>query len=562
MKTIVRFSSAFAAAFAGVTSVAGAATVYVAPSGDNSNGQSWATACHRLDTALARAEVGDAIWVKQGTYSVGATLQWKNAVDVYGGFAGTEDNLDQRSKDASLTVLDGGAAVRVLAAEYDLTIETTWSGFTIQNGKVTPAADDGGGGVKMRNNAILDNCIVQNNEMASSAGSNIAGGGILICPSINAPDDLENPGVIIVRNCKIRGNKSQSLGGGGGIFIGPTQSDYYTASVYIQNSEIINNYAKGQAGAIASIMGVASAKFYVENCVIANNYAETNNGGAVFINHKANNDLGGGIFFNNCTVVNNKSGSKSYGSVGGIYINNNALAEMTNCVFWGNRIPDFDDVTSPVVHVKGAHGQVKLLNCAFDGQEHGNNVPDENKEQIAAVSSGNTSVKFRRPTDFAGNAATDDELAAAFAPNVWAVEEDSKLVDAGRVIASLTFDMVGATRYTDGSDAFDIGAYEYVKEKAGGDDNGNDNGDDNGNGSSTAVGKTGKAAGPQIFAAAGSITVRNNENPAAVAYVYDLSGALVKALPLGAGDNTIAVLPQKIYIVKAGQTVQKVLVGN
>lgn len=559
MRAIIRFSGAFAAAFAGVTSVVGAATIYVAPSGDNSNGQSWATAYQRLDTALAGAVEGDAIWVKQGTYSVSATLDWKNAVDVYGGFAGTEATLDERSTDPSLTVLDGGNAVRVLAAEYDLTIQTTWSGFTIQNGRCDPTNGDGGGGVKMRNNTILDNCIVQNNEMASSAGSNIGGGGILICPSINAPVQPDILDVIIVKGCKIRENKSKSNQGGGGILIGPTQSAHYTASVYIQNSEIVNNYAYGQAGAIASLMGIASAKFYIENCVIANNYAETGNGGAVFINHAANNDIGGGIFFNNCTVVNNKSGSARYSSVGGIYVNNNALAEMTNCVFWGNKIPDFDEVSNPVVHVKGAHDQVKLLNCAFDNQEHGTNVLDGNQEQIVAVSGGNTTVKFKNPTDFTGNATNDGEVAAAYAPNAWDIEEGSLLIDAGRVINTLTFDIVGATRHTDGTDAYDIGAYEYVKSAGGG----NGDGDGNGNGDgTTAVGKTGKAAGPQIFAAAGSIVVRNNENPAAVAYVYDLSGSLVKVAPLVAGDNTIAAPPQKIYIVKAGQTVQKVLVGN
>jgi hypothetical protein len=548
MKKITTLSSIFAAAFAGVTSVANAATIYVAPSGDNSNGQSWATAYKDPATALAAAAVGDEIWVKQGSYSVAATLEWKNAVNVYGGFAGTETSADQRSKDASLTVLDGGNAVRVLASAGDLTLETTWSGFTIQHGKVTPSENDGGGGVKMHNNATLDNCIVQDNEMATGSGTNIAGGGILICPSNVTPADLDFPGAAIVRNCKIRGNKSQSNQGAGGIFIGPTQS-YYHTNVYIQNTEIINNYSKGQAGAIHSLLGPAGdAKYYIENCVIANNYAETNNGGAVFVNHASNNDMGGGIFFYNCTVVNNKSGSTQWGSVGGIYINNNALAEIANCVFWGNKIPDFDDVPNAVVHVKGAWENVTLQNCAFDPQEHGTNAIYN--DQSVEVSNGNSTVKFKNPTAFAGNATTDEEKAAAYAQDAWAVEEGSKLIDEGKVISSIERDIIGSPRHTDGTDPFDIGAYEYVQK-----------GNEGGNGNiPNAVEKSGSAAGPQIFAVADAITVRNDENFADVAYVYDLSGGLVKVAPLGQGDNIIVVPSQKIYIVKAGKTVQKVFV--
>jgi hypothetical protein len=549
MKNIIRFSSAFAAAFAGVAGVAGAATIFVAQSGNNTDGQSWATAYTSLADALGAAAEGDAIWVKQDTYSVAATLTWKNAVDVYGGFAGTETELSQRSSDASLTILDGGGAVRVLASEGDLTIETTWSGFTIQNGKVTPSNDDGGGGVKMHNNTILDNCIVQNNEMASGAGSNIAGGGILICPSNVTPADLDYPGAAIVRSCKIRGNKSQSTQGGGGIFIGPVQS-YYHTNVYIQNSEIVNNYSKGQAGAIHSLLGPAGdARYYIENCVIANNYAETNNGGAVFVNHSANNDVGGGIFFYNCTVVNNKSGGKSYGSVGGIYINNNALAEVKNCVFWGNQIPDFDDVSGPIVHFKGAYEQVTLQNCAFDGQEHGTNAI--NNDQPLTVSSGTSEVKFKAPTSFTGNAVAD-ETVAAYAQNAWALEQGSLLIDAGTVIPALTRDIINTPRHTDGSNPFDIGAYEYRVETAGGEEEG---------GKPNAVRKTGEATGIRIFSAtAGSITVKSEKNLAAVAYVYDLTGSLVKVAPLTQGDNTIKVSSHRVYLVKVGEVVQKILV--
>lgn len=70
----------------------------------------WADVCI-LQTALANASSGDQIWVQAGIHypglERGSSFMLKNGVSIYGGFAGTENALSQRSWTENLTVLSG-----------------------------------------------------------------------------------------------------------------------------------------------------------------------------------------------------------------------------------------------------------------------------------------------------------------------------------------------------------------------------------------------------------------------------------------------------------------------
>lgn len=82
------------------------------------NGSSWVNACTTLQAGLAVSDPGDEIWVAAGTYrpdqGPGQTLGDRNAtfslrsgVALYGGFAGTESERDQRSPELHQSVLTG-----------------------------------------------------------------------------------------------------------------------------------------------------------------------------------------------------------------------------------------------------------------------------------------------------------------------------------------------------------------------------------------------------------------------------------------------------------------------
>ncbi|MGB8212998.1 MAG: fibronectin type III domain-containing protein [Anaerolineales bacterium] len=87
------------------------AVLYAAPAtAGNGTCSSWANAC-TLQAALANATGGDEIWVKEGLYKPGASstdsFTMKDSVEVFGGFAGTETDLDERDWHTHVTVLSG-----------------------------------------------------------------------------------------------------------------------------------------------------------------------------------------------------------------------------------------------------------------------------------------------------------------------------------------------------------------------------------------------------------------------------------------------------------------------
>src|SRR5690606_14333708 len=75
------------------------------------NGSSWSDAFTTLQDALRLAYEGSEIWVAAGIYTPGASpsdsFHIPPGVSLYGGFAGTEDELEERDWEASPTVLSG-----------------------------------------------------------------------------------------------------------------------------------------------------------------------------------------------------------------------------------------------------------------------------------------------------------------------------------------------------------------------------------------------------------------------------------------------------------------------
>ncbi len=109
------------------------------------NGTSWANAYTDLQAAIARAEkgCGSQIWIAKGTYNPGhdvtASFTIPAGVSVYGGFAGTETELNQRDIKANPTILTGDTGI------LD-------NGILRRNEKV----------VVMGNNTLLDGVMVEN----------------------------------------------------------------------------------------------------------------------------------------------------------------------------------------------------------------------------------------------------------------------------------------------------------------------------------------------------------------------------------------------------------------
>lgn len=285
---------------------AGAPTIFVrAGAAGANNGTSWTDAYTNLQTALAAAVPGDEVWVAAGTYQPTATTDrtisfaLKNGVGIYGGFAGTETLLSQRSPAANVTILSGdigtvGVATdnsyHVVTADGTVTASGILDGFTITAGRADSGVDptDRGGGVY----TILGSpSFMRCTFSANHAGNR--GGGVRVASGSPSFTD-----------CTFQGNTASTAGAGlSAGFVGAM-----TVRRCVFRSNAVGNSTGG--GGIE-----ATDNTTVINSVVAQNSPN----GVVF--------FGGGNTFTNTTIANNGV----YGAV--LFATGTSFA---NSILWGN----------------------------------------------------------------------------------------------------------------------------------------------------------------------------------------------------------------------------------
>lgn len=285
------------------------------------DGSTWENAYTDLQSALDAAPLfGDEIWVAAGIYTptveYGGTgdryksFQMKSGVAIYGGFTGTETNLEERDWAANVTVLSGDlngddgpdfanngensyhVFCHVEGTNLDGT--ATLDGFTISGGNAngsTYAILVGGGMYNDGSSPALTNCIFTGN----SAGSR--GGGM--------HNDGSTP---TLTSCNFSGNSATLAGGG-----------------------MYNTYSSP----------------VLANCTFSGNSA----------------DYGGGLYdyhsfptLTDCAFQGNLSAERG----GGMY-NSHSSPTLTGCTFEGNTSENdgggmYNSSSSPVV-----------IGCTFEG---------------------------------------------------------------------------------------------------------------------------------------------------------------------------------------------------
>lgn len=280
-------------------------------------GFSWSDASGDLYAMIGTLQRGGGeVWVAAGTYTtaVGENLEIIEGVNVYGGFPnfGTPGMKERRPVESDphyRTILqaqpqsENTNVGRVLTQTGDFIQETTWDGFTLQNGSVRITSDeDGGAGVKLMKGGRLVNMVVQNNinEVSSGSELNVRGGGVF------------NAGGTLI-NCHIRDNQAVGMMSA---WVGGT-SNVYGAGLYMTSGTAYN-------------------------CVISNNTLTANvkallggsanaYGAGVYVN--------AGTFFNNTITKNSATSSSgliagSASSASGVRVEN--TASIVNCIVYGN----------------------------------------------------------------------------------------------------------------------------------------------------------------------------------------------------------------------------------
>ncbi len=219
-----------------------------------------ATAFPRLELVLAAATPGDEVWVAAGRYGPievpGIVLP--EGVGLYGGFAGTETERDQRDPLRHATILLGnGLTVRGITIAPDAGGDTRLDGFDLRNGRARE-----GGGVYCKGGAP----VIANNIITANAAIE-AGGGIY----------CEDSAARIVGNA-IYGNRFNTLDtlSGGGIYV-------RRGAPVIEGNRIYGNLA-GTGGGICCQHSTADIR---RNLILANRASLAGGGGIECIESRA-----------------------------------------------------------------------------------------------------------------------------------------------------------------------------------------------------------------------------------------------------------------------------------
>ena len=213
-----------------------AGTIYVDAAATGSNdGLTWTSAFTDLQTALAVAQSGDAIWVAAGVYrptfliDPSASFHLRSGVSLFGGFAGGESALDERDWEVNVCRLSGAVGGRaqsyhvVVAEEVDA--NTILDGFTIRDGRARSdawVARPGGGILLRASSPTIRNCKILDNSSDFFGGgiANLAGGSPTFVNVTVAENWAQSGGglyndasVITISHGTFNSNGSQGSGG-------------------------------------------------------------------------------------------------------------------------------------------------------------------------------------------------------------------------------------------------------------------------------------------------------------------------------------------------------------
>jgi CHRD domain/Bacterial Ig domain/PKD-like domain/Ig-like domain CHU_C associated/CS domain len=290
------------------------------------NGNSWATAYGNLQTGLsaAAAVVVSApaeVWVAQGTYKPTATttrtiyFNIPSGVKVYGGFAGTENDLNTRNFRTNTTILSGDIGTQNLFDDnsYHVVVfdgsstATLLDGFTITGGY-----------------ANFDPKRVGLAPSAPSSSTIETGGGITV----------QNAGMPMIANCTIVNNAAVT---GGGVYAGDASLPKIVACKIISNQATFGAGIYFQDGSNGSM---------------TNTLISGNRGVGTVYNNKSNTQI------TNCTIAGNG------GYNGGIF-NSESQPVVKNSIIWNNSTP-FNDTQSIITYSTVQGGYAGTGNLSFD----------------------------------------------------------------------------------------------------------------------------------------------------------------------------------------------------
>ncbi|MCH8148022.1 MAG: hypothetical protein IH987_08525 [Planctomycetes bacterium] len=372
------------------------------------NGSSWNDAFVTVQDAIAQASSGDQVWVAAGVYypdGVGppldrnASIVLKDAVELYGGFAGNESALADRDFQTHQSILSGDLLGNDEPVNCNTDGECQFNGrycvsgacvvkTMIDDNSYTVVTADG-----MSSATVLDGFIVTGGHANGSFqhnGPRQYGAGMYV-RYVDGPTPV--PSEPMIRNCRFEWNSARVWGGALFVQAHPSAPDgpYIEGCMFFRNSSLNpdvslggalynldtdtrldqctfeNNLAAGGLGGFGGAIGTQNlvlflslgrfASMKINRCTFINNRTD-GYGGAMYDSH---NDT----VFRNCTFVGNRA------KMGGAYSNVGGTPTVVNSVFVGNAATELSPVapsrSGGALAMPGSDRdqEATIVNCLF-----------------------------------------------------------------------------------------------------------------------------------------------------------------------------------------------------
>ncbi|MDD5053116.1 MAG: right-handed parallel beta-helix repeat-containing protein [Sulfuricurvum sp.] len=332
------------------------------------------------------ADGTDEIWLAGGTYTISLPFGSRK-VNVYGGFAGTETSIADRSKVSggkawefsNPTIIDGNnTSPQGFNSNGIATTPSTYiDGITITKCLVTNIVSNVQGvGAYITQGCVMQNCIVSNNTYNNlGAAGNLFdgnGGGIYL----TGGQVLDSH---IVGNQLIKGNGRNTIGGG--------IAFVYTSEAalnIVSGCTIENNTCTTYGGGIEITLGTGGT---IENCIIKGNSCSDRGAGLGYTNigsagtsilsikncqfiENTSLSYGGGVALNfgtgATTIFENNSIIGNTGvTAGGMYIGGGKFSPIKNCIFRDNKSTDAANGANSSGALYCNVANIIIQNCVF-----------------------------------------------------------------------------------------------------------------------------------------------------------------------------------------------------
>ena len=322
---------------------------------DTNQGTSWAEALATIQAAIGKVTTTETgIFVREGTYTLGATIALSSNAHLYGGFPAAPPYI-ARDWLAHPTIVSGSSARRVMIADNVNT--ATVDGFVLRDGLALGGIPNLYGGAIY----VVDSTItVQNSTFLSNTASyggaiTLDGSSLTITNATFSGNIADKAGAIYALNANtisiaessFSGNQAAISHGGAVCLNGDNIATFERISfqgnsatwggaiaiagsgtAFVSMSAFSGNSAAYQGGAVYSYGGVLKK---IENCSFWQNTAKR--GAGVYLY------LASPVILN-CSFVQNAANV-----AGGAIHNNYASAPIVlNTITWGNTAPDGPDI--------------------------------------------------------------------------------------------------------------------------------------------------------------------------------------------------------------------------